>query len=205
MNIQSKYPTKKTNKEETSTYIPLWVVLLTCIAMIIAIWYRFSLSQDTGDIPELIGEPIVVNAQTDHSEEIIEKTEEAPPTQDPFMTDRDLMAAVVMSEAGSEKFIGKVAVAAVILNRADMFDSSIYGIVTAKNQFSYPYYGKITKACYEAVDYALENRSLFPKNMIYFRNQHFHDYGEEYIQIGNHYFSTAGEPEYELESLGEKD
>lgn len=127
------------------------------------------------------------------------------PMEEETISDRDILAMVVMAEAGGEKFIGKVAVATTVLNRSWQWGRSIESIVSEESQYVYPYYGTVSAACYEAVDYALENRDLFPKNMFYFRNTHYHDFGEPYIQIGNHYFSTDGLPEYDLESLGIKD
>lgn len=198
-------------------WMPISIVIGLCLIGIICLGVNAATIPDLlDDYPEIKGEPIPEeyrNSEELYEEDIDESLNTIQlrhvvvggPEADSFMTDRDYMAAVVMAEAGSEKFIGKVAVAEVILNRADLFDISIEAVVTAKNQFTYPYTGVITAACYEAVDYALENRDLFPKNMIFFRNQHFHDIGEPYIQIGNHYFSTTSEAEWDMENLGEKD
>lgn len=190
-----------------SYWLPISVVLGACLLAIICLGvHAAQLPETLEPYPELTAEPIPEEYMPKVEEAIEEETkEELPVVSEPVMTDRDYMAAVVMSEAGSEKFIGKVAVVTVILNRSNLLGTSIQHVVEAKNQFSYPYYGKITTACYEAVDYALENRDLFPKNLFYFRNEHYHDIGEPYIQIGNHYFSTLGEPEFDIETLGSKD
>ena len=182
-------------------WMPISIVMGVCLLAIICLGVNAATIPDRLDD---FGEPIPEEYRL-KAESIIVEPIVVEPVKEPVMSDRDFMAAVVMAEAGSEKFIGKVAVAEVILNRADLFDISIEAVVTAKNQFAYPYTGVITAACYEAVDYALENRDLFPKNMIFFRNQHFHDIGEPYIQIGNHYFSTIAEAEWDMENLGEKD
>ena len=145
-------------------------------------------------VPIEAPEPELVILESEE-EEIIEET----------ISDRDILAMVVMAEAGGEKFIGKVAVAATVLNRSCQWGKTIESIVSEEGQYVYPYYGTVSAACYEAVDYAMENRDLFPKNMFYFRNTKYHDFGEPYIQIGRHYFSTDGLPEYDLESLGIKD
>lgn len=135
--------------------------------------------------------------------ELVILEEEEP--EEETISDREILAMVVMAEAGGEKFIGKVAVAATVLNRSNQWGRTIESIVSEDGQYVYPYYGTVSAACYEAVDYAMENRDLFPKNMFYFRNTKYHNFGEPYIQIGKHYFSTDGLPEYDLESLGIKD
>ena len=103
--------------------------------------------------------------------------------------DIEIIATIVAAEAGNQEMVGKVAVAMVVLNRASIWNKSIYAVATQKNQFAYPYYGKVSDDCYKAVDIAIKNRSLFPENMVYFRTKHYHSFGEPYMQIGDHYFS----------------
>ena len=94
-----------------------------------------------------------------------------------------------MAEAGNQPMVGKVAVATTILNRSEIWGKSIYSVVTQKNQYAYPYKGKVDDECYEAVDIAIKNRNLFSRKMLYFRTGHYHSFGSPYIQIGDHYFS----------------
>lgn len=103
--------------------------------------------------------------------------------------DIEIIATIVAAEAGNQEMVGKVAVAMTVLNRASLWNKSIYSVATQKNQFCYPYYGKVSDDCYKAVDIAIKNRSLFPENMVYFRTKHYHTFGEPYMQIGDHYFS----------------
>lgn len=123
-----------------------------------------------------------------HGEIIIEETvvleQEAP-----LKSEDELMAAVVMAEAGNEPFVGKVAVASVILNRAEKWDKTIYEVLTAPNQFASPAY-IVNEECYKAVEFARENRDLFPDDMLWFRTTKYHKYGEPYAVIGSHYFNT---------------
>lgn len=107
--------------------------------------------------------------------------------------DIEIIATVVAAEAGNQPMVGKVAVAATILNRAETWHKSVYSVVTQKNQYAYPYSGKVSDECYEAVNIAIKNRKLFPKNMLYFRTKYYHTFGEPYIQIGDHYFSLEAE------------
>lgn len=103
--------------------------------------------------------------------------------------DRDeLIARVVEAEAGIEPFIGKVAVATVILNRMEARNMTAEQVIYEKNQFTAPA-DKASEDSIRAVAFAKEARDLFPANMTLFRNQHYHTYGEQYIQIGRHYFS----------------
>lgn len=101
----------------------------------------------------------------------------------------ELIARVVEAESGIEPFIGKVAVATVILNRMEARGMSAEAVIYEKNQFASPA-GKASEESLRAVAFAKEARDLFPKNMTLFRNQHYHTYGKEYIQIGRHYFSV---------------
>lgn len=105
----------------------------------------------------------------------------------------DAMAKIVFSEAKTEEFKGKVAVAEVILNRVESgsFPDTIADVIGQENAFSV--YGASGAApldteCMEAVQEALNERGL-PDDVVYFREGHFHTFGEPYIVIGNHYFS----------------
>ena len=126
-----------------------------------------------------------------HEAPEIEK--EAEPEEDEldnlWADDRLLIARVVMAEAGTEAFVGKVAVAATILNRAELREMTIEEVVFERNQYASPWVGTIDEEVFRAVDYAVENRDLFPKTMIYFRTKHFHSFGDPYVQVGNHFFS----------------
>lgn len=105
----------------------------------------------------------------------------------------DAMARIVFSEAKTEAFEGKVAVAEVILNRVESssFPDTIEAVIGQENAFST--YGASGAApldteCMEAVQEAL-NESILPYDVVYFREGHFHTFGTPYIVIGNHYFS----------------
>lgn len=105
----------------------------------------------------------------------------------------DAMSRIVFSEAKTEDFEGKVAVAEVILNRVESgsFPDTIEAVIGQENAFSI--YGASGAApldteCMEAVQKALNERAL-PYDVVYFREGHFHTFGTPYIVIGNHYFS----------------
>lgn len=147
-------------------------------------------------IQELTSEPIqTIDVAPETEVEPIETVNELAelPTHPstPFYDDDELIAMVVHAEAGGEKLIGKVAVAAVILNRCDYYGLTVESVVYAKNQFAMA--DTYSEEDLRAVEIAQENRDLFPEDMVYFRNKHYHSFGEPYVVIGNHYFSLRGE------------
>ena len=103
---------------------------------------------------------------------------------------RDLIARVVMSEAGGEPMIGKVAVVATIFNRARIYDQTVAEVIYAPNQYSTADNGKPTEECYEAIDIYCKVPELYPDDMIYFQLDYYTKNGEDYLPIGSHYFST---------------
>ena len=114
------------------------------------------------------------------------------PEEDLTQYNIELLARVCMSEACNEPFMGKVAVVATVLNRCDNWGKSTEEIVYAPNQYWTGNNGAPTEECFAAVAFAIENRDIFPADMMYFRNKHYHTFGKPYTIIGAHYFSTAG-------------
>ena len=102
----------------------------------------------------------------------------------------DLIAKTVEAEAGIEPFIGKVAVAATILNRMELRGMTAEQVIYERNQYATPK-SEASEESIRAVEFAKNARDLFPKNMTLFRTEHYHElkYSEKYIQIGRHYFS----------------
>lgn len=106
-------------------------------------------------------------------------------------TDRDdLIAKTVEAEAGIEPFIGKVAVAATILNRMELRGMTAEEVIYERNQYATPK-SEASEESRRAVEVAKANRDLFPKTMTLFRTDHYHTlkYAADYVQIGRHYFS----------------
>lgn len=136
--------------------------------------------------PTLTAYPIRA-AEVLEVEEELQEVEDVP--EAPVMSDEDILAMVVMAEAGNQDMLGKVAVASVVLNRVDLYGTTVEQVVNEPNQFSYPYYGTVSEECYRAVEIAQENRDLFPEDMLYFRAFKYHDFGIPYEQIGDHFFS----------------
>lgn len=113
--------------------------------------------------------------------------------------DIDLMARVVMSEASTEPFDCKHAVAATIINRvfSPYFPDTVEEVIAG--QFSTQQNGEPTKECYDAVYAAINYPNAFPEDMFWFRTGHYHDWRDpvtgnkkvyDYQIFGRTYFST---------------
>lgn len=189
MNIISNYPSNDNNENKGwKYYLPLSVMMvLMFIGMVVLAYLVCSLPDYFTEDIEVIGEPL------QHVQEFVvpqaEAQEEAP---EPVihLTDDDILACIVMSEAGNQNMLGRVAVVATVLNRCDYYDMTVESVVTAPNQYSYPYYGKVDNEAYRAVEIARNSRDLFPADMMWFRAGTYHNFGVPYMQIGDHYFST---------------
>lgn len=108
----------------------------------------------------------------------------------------DLMARVVMSEASTLSFDAKQAIAQTIVNRVrDEIDefrnqNTVTEVVMKPHQYSTQDNGEPDQDCYDAVYQALTYKS-FPIDMFWFREDHYHRFGEPYINIGTTYFSRS--------------
>lgn len=121
------------------------------------------------------------------------KAAEAPVDHIAECAQRDLdeIALVVMSEANAEPMVGKVAVAATVFNRARIFDLSIHEVIHTPNAYSTHWKGTVSQECYDAVEMYIQCPTLFPDDMVYFQQHSFPKWGDEYLQIGAHYFGTV--------------
>lgn len=106
-------------------------------------------------------------------------------------SDIDLIARVVMSESSILDLDAKQAVAETILNRveSDEFPNTVAGVVYQENAYSTQDNGEVSYDCYLATESAIKFRA-FPKDMYYFRTDHFHNFGTPCVCIDGMYFST---------------
>lgn len=197
--IISKFPSNDNNNMYDGRRGPQYFVPMAVIITLLLIgffWLGYlmiSIPEYFGEIEGLKGEPIPKVIEVEEKE--VEPEPERP-IKPYYMTDDDIIAAVVMGEAGNQDLLGKTAVAATVLNRADYFGLTVEEVVTADGAYNaYPYYGIITSDCYRAVEIARENRDLFPSTMMYFKTKSYHSFGEPYEQIGDHFFSYLKEGE----------
>ena len=133
------------------------------------------------DIKIVEAYPIVIEEE----EEVIEEPEIITPVK----SDIQVIAETVEGEGGNQPLVGKVAIAATMLNRMERTGRTAESIALEAYN-AYPYYGPVSAESYRAVEIAMQNRDLFPDDMMYFRTGHYHDFGVPYCQIGDHYFST---------------
>ena len=108
--------------------------------------------------------------------------------------DIDLMARVVMSEAGGQSDECKEAVATTILNRvaSPRYSRSVSRIV--EDAYSTVNNGPVTNECYLAVYSAIawwgSDFAVLPRSIYYFRGGHYHEWALDYRQIDDLYFSA---------------
>jgi spore germination cell wall hydrolase CwlJ-like protein len=103
------------------------------------------------------------------------------------------IARVVYAEARGEPFEGKVAVAAVVLNRFESgkFGRTVKKVVFARNQFAVS--RRYNDECMAAVNAAIDQRDAFPDNMYYFRvskSKRWRNF-KYHTRIGHHSFYCA--------------
>ena len=121
---------------------------------------------------------------------------EKQPAYNLTISERELLAQLLYHEARGESLECQKAVVSVVLNR---LDSGIWGdtlkkVIYAKNQFEPVAKGllpntKPLQKQYEAIDYVLENGSTIPEDVLYFRADHYFEWGTAYMNIDNTYFS----------------
>ena len=102
--------------------------------------------------------------------------------------EKELIARVVMAEAGNQDYIGKRLVADTILNRVNdpAFPNTVVGVVYQRNQFAKPA-ATYTAECYGAVETECKERLDY--DVLWFCNYKYLPYGTPAYQHGGHYFS----------------
>lgn len=127
--------------------------------------------------------------------EIVEESVEVTSTVSAFSEDEIyLMAKVCLAEAEDQTEYGKRLVVSTILNRLDsgIYGDTIYDVVYAPYQFEVMNNGRIDRV--EVDEYTLElvrqetiSRSNY--DVIYFRMDHYSEYGTPLFVEDDHYFS----------------
>ena len=131
-------------------------------------------------------------------EESVEVGEEIEPwVVNVTLEELEVMSRIVMNEAGNVSYIGKVAVADVMINRLiyGEWGNTMKEVLNCDGQFSHNENGEVTDECRAAVLQALEGGASFPDDLLYFRDTHYHTFGHPYMQIDNLYFSTLNDYE----------
>jgi len=107
----------------------------------------------------------------------------------------ELIALMTMAEAEAEPEEGQRLVIDSVLNRVDdpHFPDTIYDVVWQPHQYSGMQPPRIDR-CYvkdelvQLVREEIANRTNY--DVVFFRAEHFSDYGIPMFQVGNHYFSS---------------
>lgn len=106
----------------------------------------------------------------------------------------EYLAKCVLAEAGNQDEIGKRLVIDVILNRVDspLFPNTIIEVINQTNQFSVVTYGTIytmelNDEILNLVKEELSNK--YNDEVLYFRTNHYHEFGQPVLQHQDHYFN----------------
>ena len=175
--------------------LPIVIIAILGILGAVLIYNLINEVAATEELPEVKADPIGIVKELSGGHEtvdIINETAELPtrPSK-PVLTDEELIAAVVMSEAEGEPFLVKVACAICILNRCDRSGLTVETVINSPNQFAK---GETpNEDCIKAAEIARKYQPLFDSRMIYFRAGYYHEkYGIPYFTC-NTYFSIAEE------------
>lgn len=172
------------------------IILTLVIGIIVLIFINTKepLSDVTQPEPVIREEPVKIDFEK--VIEIRENAAEVMPVHQwaVYVTEDELeaMSRVVMSESSIEPYICKVAIAYVMVNRLldGRWGDTMADVIYYPNAFSTANNGDVTDECREAVIQALQHENAFPEDMLYFRSDYYHDFGEPYVSLGNMYFTT---------------
>lgn len=176
-------------------------LILILVLIIFGIYFLAKPKEEPIE-PILEEEPLTLEEMLEHDlafkyavweyqQPIVEEVEEVKYLIDVTEDDIALMARVVMSEVGSKVFDCKHAVAQTIVNRvrSGIWGSTVSEVVYWKNQYSTQDNGEPNAECHDAVMQALTYEA-FPSDMYYFREDHYHTFGNPYMHLDGTYFST---------------
>ena len=192
---------KSDSARAAGTFVVFIVFFLAAIAMI-----RIMVEPiETPVVEETETEKVIHNYLTVLDDETeVEEIEEPPVESEPIVeeqgyqfTDDDisLLAKLVEAEAGNQTELGKRLVIDVVLNRLDHpnFPDTVYDVIYQKNQFSPATYGTIDlySATEENIQLVLEEiERRTDHDVVFFRAEHYGNYGVPMYSVGAHYFSS---------------
>lgn len=104
----------------------------------------------------------------------------------------ELFYKLVEAEAGNQSTLGRRLVADCVLNQMDFYGASYKDIILGVNKFesvsnSHIFTTEVQESTIESCK--LEMNSRIDYNVMYFRTEHYHDFGIPYEQVGDHFFS----------------
>lgn len=88
----------------------------------------------------------------------------------------ELLARLIYCEAGNQPYLGKVAVANVVVNRQQLLGKSLHKIIHAKGQFDgvrtkYFYHTPNQESYQAAYDVLVNKKRILPLSVVYFANE----------------------------------
>lgn len=113
------------------------------------------------------------------------------------VSDQDIrdIAALVYLEAGSQSYTCQKAIASVIFNRMIKYGMTAQQTIHQNGVFSPANRVSRTRpsaSCMMAVREVLETGCTLPRNVVAFRNGHYHSFGRRYTCIDGVYFTSVG-------------
>ena len=103
------------------------------------------------------------------------------------------IASLVYLECGGQSYRCQKAVASVIINRMMRYHKSATQVIWEPGVFSPAYKVRSTSpssSCLKAVRDVVYNGATLPKNVVAFRNGHYHSFGRRYCCIDGVYFTA---------------
>lgn len=174
-------------------------LIAVCMIVLFAMVYTVFSDEAEAYPPEtetVTPAPSPIKSTPPKESPVIEEVTETPEVvYDISDEDIELIALVTMAEAEGEPEEGQRLVIDTILNRKDSpyFPDTVYDVVYQKNQFTSMWNGRVDR-CYvkeELVELVKEELvSRTNSEVVFFRTQHYSQYGVPMFQVGHHYFSS---------------
>ena len=162
------------------------------IGVIFGVIYICTIKAHTSE-PIEIPEPVIEYVYIEAEPEIITEIKYVP-YEEPFyrnLTEEDKTALldIAMREAENQEVIGQAMVMYTVICRAEAFNQTIKEVCDSSAFESSAFRSGITpnENCNEAL--ALIEEGWIPKPL-YFRRDHYHNFGTPLYQVGPHYFSS---------------
>lgn len=203
---------KKAKRVCAAAYLLLYVVMT--ISIIIATIIHVKNKEDIAVTPTYISTSERTTEAVETTTEVLTTTEPETTTQVVTTTETliattvteaeetpayddevELLALVTIAEAEGESEYGKRLVIDTVLNRVDSehYPDTIYGVIYQPHQFTSMTNGRVdrcvvTDEVRQLVREEMASRTNY--DVIFFRTDHYSQYGTPLFQVGCHYFSA---------------
>lgn len=178
------------------TVITTWFLVVSWLAILAVVLFTAKMETPNKlDIPTEYTHTVYLVVKDEAEPEKDPSVDETP--SGPVYTEEeiDLIATLVMAEAGNQSELGKRLVIDVVLNRVEHpnFPDTVYDVIYQENQFSPATSGTInlysaTEEHIRLVREEIDRRT--DHDVVFFRADHYGRYGVPMYCIGDHYFSS---------------